>query len=120
MKLSQLTTDQTADALVTIAPEIETLLSDDALVEMCTNIKTPSGKVSGVFGAAQTIKILGYLLKEHRIATYRIVAAINQTSPEKIGNQMMMETIKQALELIFDQELMSFFTSLGQSVRESA
>lgn len=116
MKLSQMTTDQVADVLLTIIPEIELLMSDDELSNMWKNRTTTKDKEEAKkLGLVTVFKIASYLMREHRESTWRILGAVNNKTPEDIGRQMFTTTVKQISEILQDKELMSFFTSPAKS-----
>lgn len=111
MKLSTMTTDQAADALLLIAPEIETLMNDDELISKFQNRKTSGDKTEAAkFGMATILGIASYLLKVHRETTWNILGALNQKTPHQVGKQLLPVTIGQISETLNDKELLSFFT----------
>ena len=106
-----MSTDQATDALILIAPEIEKLMGDDTLIEKFKNRKKADNSDDAVkFGAITILGIATHLLREHRNATWNILGAINQLSPEEIGRQLLPVTIKQISETLNDKDLLSFFT----------
>lgn len=119
MKLSTVTTNGAADILVLIAPEIETLIGDSKLAEKLKNRKTTTDKGEATkFGMVTILDLAAYLLKNHRETTWNILGALNNKTPEEIGNQLLPVTMKQIVEVLSDKDLLSFFTLSEQSVPE--
>lgn len=111
MKLSQMTTDQAADVMMLIAPELELLIDDPELNNIIKNRKTSKDKQEATkLGMKAMLKIANHLLKKQRQTTFNILAAFNQMQPEEIGGQLMIKTIAQVMEVLQDKELMSFFS----------
>jgi len=121
MKLSEMSTNEVGDVLVTVLPEIELLMNDEKLIEMWTDRTRSSDKKEAArFGTLTFIKLASYLMKNQRDSTWRILGAVNQKTPEEIGNQFFTTTLNQTMDVLQDKELMSFFTSPGKSERTNA
>jgi len=105
-----MTTDQAADVLIIVAPEIEELVNDDDLVDKFKNrLVTEDKTKAGRLGLINILSISAYLLEKHRNATWTILAALNNKTIEEIGNQLVFVTVKQITEALKDEELRSFF-----------
>lgn len=116
MKLSQMTTDQVADAMIQIAPDIETLMNDAELVNKFKSRPTSTDtKEAMKLGTITVLNIAMYLLKEQRQVTWNILGALNQKTSEEIGKQLFPTTIKQITEILKDPEFLSFFPQFAQS-----
>ena len=116
MKLSQLTTDQAADIMLQIAPDIETLVGDDELAKKIKGRKVTTDKAEAKkLGGITVLSVAAYLLKVHRKPTWNILGALNQMTPEQVGKQPVTTTIKQVMEAIQDEELIGFFMPLNGS-----
>lgn len=116
MKFSEMTTDQVADALLTITPEVEILVNDDQLKDLWKNRKTTGDlEEAKKLGMVNFMNIAAYLLKAHRKTTWRILGAMNAKTPDAIGKQPIMTTIKQIVEIFTDKEFTGFFGSLMSS-----
>ena len=111
MKLSQMTTDHVADALVLLAPEIGALVNDETLMEKLTNSpKTNDPDKAVRMGATTVLDIAAHLLGNHRNAAWRILGVLNNKTPDEIGAQPITDTISQLTEALSDEELRGFFT----------
>lgn len=116
MRLSEMTTDQVADVLVIIAPDIETLVKDEELAKKLQGRKTTKNKDEATKLGMKTILSIGaYLLKSQRQITWNILGAMNQKNPDEIGNQSFPITMKQIMEVFQDEDLLSFFQSSEKS-----
>jgi len=120
MKLSEMTTNQVADALVLIAPDIEILVDDEELLKKLQSRKTTKNKDEAPKLGMKTILSIGtYLLKSQRQITWNILGVMNQKTPDEIGNQSFPATMKQIMEVLQDEDLLSFFTSSEKSESET-
>jgi len=120
MKLSEMTTDQTADVLVQIAPDIEILMSDGELIDKIQNRAKSNDKSEATkLGMAVALNVATHLLKNHRESTWNIVGALNSKSAADVAAQSFPATLSQIVEIISDKDLMDFFTPSGQSAPET-
>lgn len=117
MKLSELTTERAADVLCELTPYIANITGDKALLDELSNKFDSKGKSAAelyTFAAHKYATLVPILLKEHREDVFGLLAVLNETEPEKIANQSVMETIRQVRDLFQDKELLDFFKSFGQ------
>ena len=121
MKLSEMSTNQAADVMIQIAPEIELLVNDDEFAKVIKDRKTTKDpKKASKLGGLYLLQVATYLLKVHRGSTWVILGALNQKEPEEIGKQLLSETVKQITEVLTDKEFMSFFQSLSMPARATS
>jgi len=114
MKLSEMSTDQAADVMIQVAPDIELLVNDEGLAKVLKDrVTTKDPKKASKIGGIFLLQVATYLLKNHRGSTWNILGALNQKQPEEIGKQLLAETVKQITEVLTDREFMSFFQSLS-------
>lgn len=116
MKLSQMDTNKVMDALVILAPEIETLMNDGELAALIQNreVTTDREEAKGL-GMKFMLKIAVYLLKNQRECVLTILGALNDKTAAQLGKQLFPVTLGQIVELLNDKELMGFFTQFGES-----
>ena len=117
MKLSQLTTERAADVLCELTPYIANITGDKSLLGELANKFDSKGKSAAelyTFAARKYAMLVPILLKEHREDVFGLLAVLNETEPEKIAKQSVMETIRQVRDLFQDKELLAFFKSFGQ------
>ena len=111
MLLSKLSTDESADIMVQVAPHIEELVNDEKLIDMLKNRKTTSDRSEAAkFGILTAFNVSIYLLKEHRKTVWNIVGVLNEKTPEEIGAQLFPVTVKQLVDILTDKDFRSFFT----------
>ena len=109
MKLSEMTTEQLADALVALAGPMGRIARDEALNKALARLdKRRSGTALEQL-AAVIEPLIPALLTRHREDTYRVLAALLGKSPEAIAAQSAALTIREA-RACFDGELRDFFS----------
>ena len=117
MKLSQLTTERAADVLCELTPYIANITGDKSLLDELANKFDSKGKSAAelyTFAAHKCAALVPILLKGHREDVFGILAVLNETEPEKLAKQNIMETMKQVRDLFQDKDLLVFFKSFGQ------
>lgn len=116
MKLSELTTERAADVLCELTPYIANITGDKSLLDELSNKFDSKGKSAAelyTFAAHKYAALVPILLKEHREDVFGVLSVLNETEPEKIAKQNVMETMKQVREVFQDKELLDFFKSFG-------
>ena len=115
MKISELSTDKALDIICEITPFVDEIATDEELIStLKEKVKLPEGATRAdmlKIGADKINKIVPIILKKKRAAVYGILAALNETSIEKISKQSMISTAKQIKEAVGDKELIDFFRS---------
>lgn len=115
MKISELSTDKALDVICEITPFVDEIATDEELIStLKEKVKLPEGATRAdmlKIGADKINKIVPILLKKKRSAIYGILAALNETSIEKISKQSVISTAKQIKEAVGDKELIDFFES---------
>ena len=110
MKLSEMTTDQSIDALVSIATPVSNIVEDDALVQQFKEYQDSGDKPMMELLPQMLKKLVPALFQKHRADMYKIVSVLSGKSVQDIKAQPMSATIADVRE-IFDTDLMDFFTS---------
>ena len=108
MKLSEMTTDRAADALVRIAEPAAEIVNDDnvwKIWEKMGKMKNPNIKAQIVFIVREVAPIL---LKDHRDALYVVLSIMTEKTVQQIADQKVKDTIRDIKESV-DGELLSFF-----------
>ena len=115
MKISELSTDKALDIICEITPFVDEIATDEELISTIKEkVKLPEGATRAdmlKIGADKINKIIPIILKKKRSAVYGILAALNESSIEKISKQSMISTAKQIKEAVGDKELIDFFKS---------
>ena len=115
MKISELSTDKALDVICEITPFVDEIATDEELISTIKEkVKLPEGATRAdmlKIGTDKINKIVPIILKKKRAAVYGILAALNESSIEKISKQSMISTAKQIKEAVGDKELIDFFRS---------
>lgn len=115
MKISEFSTDKALDVICEITPFVDDIATDEELISTIKEkVKLPEGATRADMlriGADKINKTVPILLKKKRSAIYGILAALNESSIEKISKQSMISTAKQIKEAVGDKELIDFFKS---------
>ena len=115
MKISEFSTDKALDIICEITPFVDEIATDEELIStLKEKVKLPEGATRAdmlKIGADKINKIVPIVLKKRRSAVYGILAALNESSIEKISKQSMISTAKQIKEAVGDKELIGFFRS---------
>lgn len=118
MKLSDLSTDQALDALCEMTPYISNIVSDEAVVNavgrMIDNNQPLNLIGKSLLIADRMTEVVPLLIKAHRPDVYGVLSVVNGKSVKQIAAQPLLDTMKQAVELFQDEELLAFFKSFAQ------
>lgn len=115
--LKDLSTDEACDVLCEIAPEIQSIVEDESLMETIGKpIDAGNLTVAGarMTATGRVVSMIPLLLKTHRNALYGILAAISGEPKENIASQSIGETMQMARDAMNDELLMGFFTLSGR------
>lgn len=123
MKLfSQMTTDESMDAMCIIAPHFQNILDDKELITELQR-KLPKGEHTPQeiyrFGAYRIFVLLPIILKNHRADVYGVLSAFNGLSVEECGKQNLLTTMMQVRTLLNDKEFVNFFKSFTDSAQSA-
>ena len=105
-----LSTDKAADILIEITPYVADIINDRDLRKVIDKYKKKPEKQIEYFA-----ELIPTFLKKHREPVYIILAALNETTVDKIQTQSFAVTVKQIKEIANDKELISFFTSFAKA-----
>lgn len=118
MKLSELSTDQVADVLCELSPYVDSIASDNEVVDSVGKVME-DGQDLNLYGkvmllAGRVGKFVPILLKTHRADVYGILSVMNDQPVAEIAAQKFTDTMKQVRELFNDEEFFAFFKSSAQ------
>lgn len=117
MKLSEMSTEQFADAICDVTDATANIVEDKALMIAIGDVfKRYEGKTVGNMLATALRKVVPLMLKTHRHDTFQLVAAMNQKTLEQVMAQPIMQTIDDINGMV-DKELLDFFTQLKQAAK---
>lgn len=108
MKLGEMKLDDSKSASMLILPEIEKLRADTETAELLDTMSLNSGLDSMIASES----LMRKLLNEHFETTCKILAILEQTNVETIKKEKTRNETKVAiLEMLSDEDLISFFIS---------
>lgn len=118
MKISEMTNDQAADAMIRIVAPIERLTKDERLEPLLEELAGHEGE--GGVSALKIIssmlpRIVPMLLKDHRTDLFEIISILSGERVEKVGGMKLSETVHILKESI-DDELIGFFRLSGRQI----
>lgn len=106
MKLSEYKNEDALDLLADLLEPVATLFSDEKLVSL-------------IKGGGTKLEAIKYALKEHKGSIVEILARLDGKEPKKYEGNIITMT-KSLIEITNDEELMSFFTSQGQTTEKKS
>lgn len=119
MKISRMTTDQAADALCRIAPPFTRMLQDKETVPALQQLMDSAQDEKPVESlTAVLLKVVPYLLKDHKNDVYEIIGALTGKTEQQIGKQNILKTVQDIKDSL-DQDLIDFFRSSGGQTKTS-
>lgn len=115
MKISAMTNDQAADAMIKMAQPIANLMEDEETKKL---LETLTGTTQDEGGIAYFGKVLpnvvSFCMKNHKSDVYAIVGALMQKPASEVGKLNFLETVKELRESI-DEDFIGFFKSSGSA-----
>lgn len=115
MKISEMTNDQAAQALIDLAEPIGRICDDEEAVNLVVEYKGNARKP--LFYALGRIlpRLTANLVKTHKDDVYEIVSILGGVKRETVGGMQLTESIK-ILRDSYDDVLASFFTSSATAI----
>lgn len=107
MKISEMTTNQAADALVKVMEPVCNIIKDPDAVPMLQGL-TSISSMEGLTGAL--MKVVPYCLEKHRADAWKILSALTGKTVNKIEKQSILVTMADIRDSI-DKDLIDFFKS---------
>ena len=112
MRISQMTCDQAADALVRISYAASPILKDGTVRKAIGTVADHRGDKDLLATLGDIVDaVIPTLLKDHRDNTYEICGALLGVSRQEVAERNILQTIREVKDS-FDQELSDFFHSL--------
>lgn len=108
MKISEMTNDQAADAMIKLAEPISRIVEDEKTTELLREMQQGDNEGGIAFFGRILPKVVPYCMKEHRDDVYAVVAALTLKPISAVGNMNFVETIKELKESI-DEDFLGFF-----------
>lgn len=121
MKISEMTNDQAATALIRLAVPFGNLCEDEEAVKIIDAYNTMSKTKQPVIKTIGKMipQVAGYLLKAHKDDLYEIIGALTFSTKAAVSKMNFFSTIK-VLQDSYDEVLQGFFTSSAEQIKNSA
>lgn len=117
MKISEMTNDQAAEALIRLTVPFSNICDDEDAMKMIDEYqamnKQPLIKTIG----KMLPQLAAYLFKSHKTDLYEIVGAVTFKKSAEVAKMNFLETIK-VLRESYDEVMRSFFTSSVQQMKQ--
>lgn len=119
MKLSEMTTEQAAQALVKIADPIERMMSDEKLETAFVNFANLYKSNPTVIKLTGEVlgKLVPTLLKEHAEDLYQVVSAMTGKTTAEVRKEKLTTFIRDCMDFV-DKDFIDFFQNTGTSETE--
>ena len=118
MKISEMTNDQAAKALIRLAEPFSRICDDEELVSIMKEISNMRD-LGLVRAVGRTIpKFVAYALGKHREDFYDVIGALCEKSIKQVSEMNFIETVKIVQES-YDEVLNGFFSFSAQSIKAS-
>lgn len=118
MKISDMTNDQAAEALIRLAVPFGNICDDEEAVKMIDEYQK-MGKQPVIQTIGKMLpQIVGYMFKTHKNDLYEIVGALTFKSVTQVAKMNFIETIKVIRES-YDEVMSGFFISSVQQIKNS-
>ena len=118
MKISELSTDRAADVLCEVSVYALPILSDEELMDTLKKKIDSTGSMTRAEvlaeGAAKIGALVPIVLKKHKADVFGLLAVLNETTAEKIAEQNIIKTLREAKNIAKDRDLLDFFKSCAQ------
>ena len=119
MKISEMTNEQAADALIRLSVPFGNICDDEEALKMLDEYKA-MGEMPMIQTFGKLLpKFISYALKSHKDDLYEIIGALTFQTKEKVAKMNFVETIRVVRES-YDEVLHSFFTSSVKPTNETA
>lgn len=122
MKLSEISADRTMDILCEVTPHISNIIEDKNLMEVLKNkVKYEEDKKEEIeekgleLGFKNFMKLIPIIFKDHKNDVQMVLAIMDNVTLKEIQEENIFKNINRINELIQDEEMVSFFTSLQNS-----
>lgn len=113
MKISQMTADQAANALMRITAPLSNLIDDEEVGELITEFANSKDKAPLKIISSLLPKVVPLALRKHRADLYEIIGVLAQKPSSEVGKMTVKEIVDTFRESM-DQDLIDFFKSSGR------
>jgi hypothetical protein len=114
MRISEMSTDRAADALITIAQPAGNIVKDPEIIAGLEALGAQNGGTMAAMLGEGLLPVLQLVLKNHRQDVYCIIAALTEKTVQEVAKQSILRTVADIRES-WDADLASFFQSARPS-----
>ena len=119
MKISEMTNEQAADALIRLSVPFGNICDDEKMVEIITKY-TEARKEPLIRAIGRIVpEAVSYALKEHREDLYEIIGALTGKTVVQVSKMKLVDTV-QVFKDSYDEVLHGFFASSVKQIKETA
>ena len=119
MKISEMTNDQAADALLRLSVPFGNICEDQEMVKMIDQYLKMEGRPNIQKLGKLFNPFVNFAFKDHRADLYEIVGALTFKKPAEVAKLKFLDTVK-VLRESYDEVLKSFFISSVEQIKDSA
>ena len=117
MKISMMTNDQAADAMIKMAQPISNLMEDKETAELLKTLTEGTPEEGGIAYFGRVLpKVVSFCMKNHKADVFAIVAALTMKNVGEVGKMNFLETVKDLRESI-DEDFIGFFRQSGEQMK---
>ncbi len=119
MKISEMTNDMAAQALIRLSEPISNICDDNDMLKLLDEVQGMKDEVAIRAIARLIPKFVAFGIAKHKKDLYEIVGALMMEPTAKVGSMNFVQTI-QAVKDSYDDVLASFFTHSVKETKNSA
>lgn len=117
MKISEMTLDQSTEAVIRISTPISNICDDPEMIGLMDELQSFGDMPLFTAVGKLLPKIVTYALQKHRNDFYEIIGALQMIPTSEVGELNLAETIRMVRES-YDDILSGFFASSVASVKK--
>lgn len=118
MKISDMTNDQAAEAMIRLSVPFGNICEDDEAMKMIDEYKGMNNQPVIKTIGKMLPQFVAYMFKTHKHDLYEIVGAVTMQKPEAVAKMKFMDTVK-IMKESYDEVLQGFFTSSVKQMKET-
>jgi hypothetical protein len=119
MKISEMTNDQAAEAMIRLAVPFGNICEDEEAVKLIEDYKGMGDKPVLYTIGKMLPQLTAYMFKKHKTDLYEIVGALTFTKVSAVAKMNFIETVN-ILRDSYDEVLKGFFTSSVKQMSNTA
>lgn len=109
MKISEMTNDQAANAMIRLSGAFSALCEDDDMIKILDKVQKLNGEKAITMIGKIIPEFVVFGLKKHKEDFYEIIGALTEQPTSKIGAMNFVQTVNE-LRNSYDEVVKDFFT----------